>query len=237
MNFVVQKNKSLDVKMIAQFYSSSWSSLIKESWPEIKSKSEIEPYFDKYYADHVEDLDKRITEYEKNLPKIKIVSDIIGEIMDEKWGDIKTITVTIGFCPIAPRFIDSNSFLLPEYYNNSILLNWSTHEMIHFLYFKKWKKLFPKSTIKNYNYPDPVWVLSEILAPIIAEDPRIKSVIKSDSNLYDHWQAIKVEDKSLKIYFGDLYEASSNFEEFLKISWKKYMILDRELNLTKKLTK
>jgi hypothetical protein len=237
MKFIVQKNQSLDIKMISQFYAGSWATVIKETWPEIKSQKEIKPYFDKFYSDNSKTLDKRIFSYKNILPKLNKVSDEIEKIMDESWGDIKTITVNIGFCPIAPRFLSSNSFLLPKHYDNSVLLNWSTHEMIHFLYFKKWKKMFPKSNIKNYNYPDPVWVLSEILAPVIAEDPKIKKIIKSDSNLYDHWQGVKIDGVGLKEYFSRLYEDQNNFTDFLTIAWKKYKKLDRDHNLTKKLTK
>ena len=55
----------------------------------------------------------------------------------------------------------------------------SAHEILHFLWFKKWKEVFPETGLKEYESPHLVWRLSEIMDPIILQcQPKIKELIK-----------------------------------------------------------
>lgn len=232
MKINVLQNKKLDLETIRKFFIEA-DPVITESWPQIKSVDDIPAVIEGEYGP---ELIAKVAELkDQNETLIKLTEEI-SQVIDEPWGAIKEINIYIGACPIAPRFLDTNSFLLPYYYKVDILLNWSAHEMIHFLYFKKWSKLFPQNKPENFEYPDPAWVLSEILVAIIGNDQRIKDIVRNDFNIYDHWQKMKFGGKKLTEIFQPIYDKKKSFNDFLENSWEKYQELDKKYNLTKKLT-
>ncbi len=104
------------------------------------------------------------------------------------------------------------------------------HESCHFLYFEKFKKMYPKISHKKYESPYIEWHLSEIIAPIILNDQRINKLLKQKANFYDEHTNIKIENKSIPRYFTEIYKNSKNFEEFLENSYKLIKINNKLIN-------
>lgn len=232
MKFNISKNKELDLKAIREFYQEK-DPVILESWPEIKSERDIPKVIGNEYGPQ---MDAKIAELAGAGDTLNKIADAIRKLIGEPWEPIEEINIYVGACPIAPRFLETNSFLLPYYYELPVLLNWSAHEMIHFLYFKKWAKLFPNDTVANFESPDPVWVLSEILVATIGNDPIIQKVTNTEFNIYPDWDEMEINSEKLVDIFQKIYDKSETFDEFLKESWVKYQELDKANNLTKKLT-
>jgi hypothetical protein len=143
--------------------------------------------------------------------------------------EVKEIKANVSINPICPRYLDKWSF--DFFYKFSIDKMRATciHEIIHFLYFKKWLEVFPSSDRRTFDAPYPEWKLSEILAPsIINNNKIIQSFVKSDklSDVYPNWQAITIDNRKLVDYFGDIYKAHEDgkisFADFLKKSWDEY---------------
>lgn len=80
------------------------------------------------------------------------------------------------------------------------------HECCHFLYFEKWKQLFPNINSKKFESPYLEWHLSEILAPIILNDARIQKLLKRKADFYMEHKRIKIGNKTVPKYFNDLYK-------------------------------
>jgi hypothetical protein len=107
------------------------------------------------------------------------------------------------------------------------------HEACHFLYFEKWKQLYPEMDNKKFDEPHIEWHLSEILAPIILNDARIQKLLKNKAIFYKEHKRIKIDGKTAPKYFGDLYKKTTkdkNFEEFLK---EAYQAIKKNKNLFK----
>jgi hypothetical protein len=232
MNFIITTNKELDFEMIKVFMEGG-SPLIHDFWPELKTPEDIPQYVQPEYGPKME---SKVQILRKEVPKLEKIANVISVVINEKWAPIDKINIWIGACPIAPRFLDINSFLMPYYHNLDYMINTSAHEMIHFLYFKKWAKLFPKHHLKNYDYPDPVWVLSEILASVIGNDPRIKDLVGSTFEVYPNWKNKEIDGENITAPFARIYEGKDSFNSFLVKSWDKYQELDKRINLTKLLT-
>jgi hypothetical protein len=232
MKLNISTNKALDLEIIKEFYQIGHP-LIAKSWPQIKSVDDIPAAIEGEYGP---ELMAKVAELKGQNELILELSDSISKVIGEPWAHIKEINIYVGACPIAPRFLDTNSFLLPYYYDVDILLNWAAHEMIHFLYFKKWAKFIPQSSPSDFEHPHPIWVLSEILVAVIGNDTTIQSTFKSEFNIYPDWQELKIEGKGLLEIFTEEYKRSENFEDFLNNSWIKYQELDKKHKLTKKLT-
>lgn len=137
--------------------------------------------------------------------------------------EIEVVKVYVSINPICPRYLDDWSFLVrynrPEYLKKIV-----THEILHFLYFKKWLEVFPETSRREMDSPHLVWKLSEILAPIILNhQPEIQKIVGVYSPGYKEFQDVEIFGKKLISYFEDLYKdylaSNDSFENFLKICW------------------
>ncbi len=102
------------------------------------------------------------------------------------------------------------------------------HEMIHFFYFKKWSEIFPGYDKRKYDGPHSEWKLSEIVVvPILNRNNIFQEIVNGQKQMgYREFQNIKIGEKGLFDYFGDIYtehlQGKISFEEFLKRSWEEY---------------
>ena len=100
-----------------------------------------------------------------------------------------------------------------------------SHEILHFLYFKKWKEIFPNSNERTFENPHLIWRLSEILAPVILNDPRIRKVIHTKPNQYMVHMKTKIGNRSITKHFALIYKKNmtrkESFSNFLKESYEE----------------
>lgn len=161
----------------------------------------------------------------------KSVSDkfleTLSEHMQTDWPeDLKTITGYISINPICPRFLAKYSFFVN--YRKSIEQSRETiaHEILHFLWFKKWKEVFPEGKSTEYESPNLVWRLSEIIDPIILQcNPQIRELIKPKKWGYESFRDLKIGDIGMTQYFAEVYMRSvkegKSFEDILRVLWEE----------------
>ena len=77
------------------------------------------------------------------------------------------------------------------------------HEILHFIYFEKWKKVFPKTQEKEFDAPHLVWQLSEMVPGIILNDKRVQNVFKYKFDSYKEYENFK--KKMLKTSSNRVY--------------------------------
>ncbi len=96
------------------------------------------------------------------------------------------------------------------------------HEISHFLYFKKFKDVSPNIKKGNYESPHKEWILSEIVTPIILNDPRMIKIIGSPEGFYKEHRELKIDGQLLTELIQELYDdfaiKEKNFSEFIKKS-------------------
>ena len=154
--------------------------------------------------------DKINDEYMKILP---LVLEINWPEKDKK------MTAFVSLNPICPRYIKKRWFDI--YYLSSVRYMKATamHEILHFLYFEKWKKLFPKTSEKEFDSPYLVWKLSEMVPVAILWDRRIQEIFPHTPGVYAEYQKLKIKGKPLLDYIQEFYSNKRNFEDFLGKSW------------------
>jgi len=225
---MITKNKELDLEMIKTFFEGG-SPSIKQFWPEIIKTEDIPKYVEEDYNDKME---LRIKQLKLEIPRLSKIASAISTIMDETWEPVENIEIYVGACPIAPRFLDTYSFLLPYYYPISRQIKSAAEELIHFLYFKRWAKVFPSHPRESYEFPNPVNILSEILAAVIASDTRITSLVGTKGEIYPNWQEILIDGRKITTPFEKIYRERKSFDDFLIGSWDKYQELDGKFQIT-----
>lgn len=214
-----------------------WSDVIYRNHPELKDilkdkkSSEFYTYTLKYARACVKKRKKElkglVTKYQKewdkiNDPYLKILS---RHIETEYPKGRKVITAYVSIVPIYPRFLDEWAFNVSSK-KPEMVIPISMHEILHFLYFKKWMEVFPKTKRKELDAPHLVWRLSEILDPIILDNnPDIQALLKHKHGHYSEFQNVKIGKKTLIKHFEDLYrkhlKSKQPFEYFLKICWSE----------------
>jgi hypothetical protein len=124
----------------------------------------------------------------------------------------------ISINPICPRFLNNWSFsIFFNYKKISDAMEVIMHECCHFLYFEKWKKMYPEMNNKKFESPYLEWHLSEIIAPIILNDKRIQKLLKKKAVFYPEHEKMKIKRKNVPEFFTNLYnKREKDFNDFLK---------------------
>ncbi len=131
----------------------------------------------------------------------------------------------VSILPIYPRDLKHFEFNINDR-DVTFSIAIAMHEILHFLYFKKWKKLFPEHGFETYNEPHLVWFLSEILAPIILNNyPASQKLFKHEHMTYREFNKRKIGAKSVNEHFRDLFlehlENETNTDDFLRLAWSE----------------
>ena len=175
----------LESEMILEFLDTNWSGKITKKFPEFLKISKISDKREKKKA--IKNLIVQIREKlkEKMSWGLKVIKsdwqrmekdclERLSEIIQTDWPE-KEITAYISINPICPRFLDTWSFFVSQDNKNSNII--IAHEISHFLYFKKFKDVFPKIEKDKYEFPNKEWLLSEITTPIILNDSRMQEIL------------------------------------------------------------
>jgi len=91
--------------------------------------------------------------------------------------------------------------------------------LLHFVYFKKWHKIFPKTKHREFDSPYLVWHLSEMVPAIVLNDSRLQKIFKYKFGSYDIYENAILDKKPLLSYLQKFYDNRKDFEDFLKNSW------------------
>lgn len=215
----------------------NWSDKVYRNHPELgeilkdKKPEEYYKFIYKYsnaiVKKHKKRLNELVKKYQKEWDKI---NDEYLKVLSKHFEtdypvDRKIITAYVSIVPIFPRFLDTWSFNVSSRNTNpDFMVSIAMHEILHFLYFKKWMEVFPKTKKEELNNPHLIWRLSEILDPIILNNNKdIQKILKYKHNHYSEFQKVKIGKKTMINHFEDLYKkhlkSGKSFEEFLKISW------------------
>jgi len=209
-----------------------WSNKILKKYPKLKEKLENIKNIEKrkkithkFFADtqrkEKKELEKSMKEFQKEWNKINNkVMETLSKVVEIKWPkDIKIIAAKVSLNPICPRNIKKKTFDVYYKANTHRMKEIAIHEILHFIYFEKWKEIFPKTKEKYFDAPYMIWQLSEMVPPIILSDKKIQKVFKHKPLAYKEYEAMKIKNKSLLSYFQEFYNKKKNFKDFLKKSY------------------
>lgn len=214
---IIFKQIPLDFEseIILDFLDTNWGSKISKKYPDFLKVGKAKSKKDKIRItkDCIINIRERLAdEIGCGLKNVKSewekieeeVFKILSEIIQTDWSK-KHITAFISINPIYPRFINNWSFCVsPDNKHSNIII---THEISHFLYFKKFKEVFPRIKKDKYESPNKEWILSEIITPIILNDSRLGKVLgKNKSGFYDEHKMLKLNGKLVIKIIEDLYK-------------------------------
>lgn len=199
-------------KMLGIDYK-EWEKLDSASQKDIVSKNTRAIYKEKK-----SDLQKSVVYYQnlwdENKAQIeKCFKNVFGEIPDQNCFASSTFNNEI-----FPRYLDAKRFDFYYGMSDEAFLRVAIHEITHFIWFDKVKKLMPEISRQEYEYPSPVWVFSEIAVDQVFWSQEYFSKISAVSGLpaYKHFYTDKFNKNETVIeHFRKLYSNSKSIDEFI----------------------
>lgn len=223
-----------------------WSNIVYWGHPKLKTrlkgvkdKKKRKEIIDKFFKDQFKKetsrIRKKIKFFQKEWEKINDqVMLVLSELVEQDWGkQTKEISARVSLNPICPRFIKERTF--DVYYKDTARRMKSTaiHEILHFIYFEKWKKVFPKIKEREFDSPYLVWKLSEMVPGIVLNDKKIQKIFTYRFFSYKEFQTIQLKGRPLLSSLQKFYDERRNFEDFLRKSWAFVKKHEKEINKRK----
>lgn len=142
----------------------------------------------------------------------------LSEIVEQDWPKGTHVSGYVSLIPFGPRTINERSFRI--YYKATAQNMKATvvHELLHFIYFEKWKAVFPETNEREFNRPYLVWQLSEMVTEILLNDARLQKVFAHRFHTYPFYQKMQIDGKPLLSYLQGFYDGREDFADFLKKS-------------------
>ena len=135
------------------------------------------------------ELERKRESFQKEWNKINNrFMETLSKILEIDWPkEDKKILACVSLNPICPRDIKKRYFDI--YYQGDVdwMKSLVMHEVLHFLWFEKWKQIFPKTSEKHFNTPYLEWQLSEMVPKIILSDKRIQKIFEHKPGVYKEY--------------------------------------------------
>ncbi len=179
------------------------------------------------YQNHHEEIKESIRNFEncwKDVESsfVRVLSNILGI----KKTDLRRRFICfVGINPICPRNIEYGTFSVPFYIKCSVLKKIVAHELTHFLYFMKIMQIEQQHiNTKNFDKNSFEWLMSEIIAPVVLNDEKIRGII-GNTLIYSYACS---KDMSEKIYnlYKTVKDKGGNFEEFYLLA-KEFVLIEK----------
>jgi hypothetical protein len=169
-----------------------------------------EKYARKALKDNKKDLDERRKTFQKEWNKLN--TDFMKsaeKVIEHKWW-LKTIKARVSLVTVNPRFLEDTSIGVWYRQTTSYLKETVAHECVHFLYFKKFKEVFPEISEKTYSgHNSLVWSLSEVLVAVILNQPEIRKFLDRDARSYEHFEKRKLPNGQFMVkHFQKLFNSN-----------------------------
>lgn len=126
------------------------------------------------YKKSLKQMKNAVTRYTSLWKKYNdVYFNKLSNYLETDWyEELEVIECEIGLLPVYPRYLDKNSFSISGFEEDWKLIETCAHECLHFLWFKKWKELYPKTPKEEFDSPYLVWQYSEMVTdPILNNSP------------------------------------------------------------------
>ena len=130
-----------------------------------------------YYQEKEASIQEKIVTYQQywNQHKEQITEALTEAFQLDCSEILNDLTCNITLNPVCPRFLEEKSFDLFYLNSEKGALGVTLHELIHFVWFVVWNKVFLDS-YQEYESPTLKWLVSEMVVEAIMSDERLSSL-------------------------------------------------------------
>lgn len=144
--------------------------------------------------------------------------EALSKYLNVDWPDsVKIINGFVGLMPVFPRYLDTFDFSIAIDVNKNEVIKSTAHETCHFLWFTKWKELYPDCPRRHYDSPYNPWQYSEMVVDPILNSNEINSVISIKEKAYDSfYEIVDSNGKYLMDVLNEIYKSNDCIEDKIK---------------------
>lgn len=185
--------------------------------PKEEGYKEIEKVVTNYYEKNKDIMMREVKRYqtlweEYNDKYLFMLSNYLGV---EFAKTVREIKATVGFIPVCPRNLDDYSFAISMWIENSKVIEIAAHEILHFLWFEKWRELYPKSPKRHFDFPYIEWKYSEMVTDPILNNKPFNELFAFKERGYDSFYELYDKEELVMDILRSIY--STNDEINIKI--------------------
>lgn len=212
--FLNNREKTLDIHNLLMQYFPELCDIHKNiSKEEISQKTKI--IVTNYYTSNSQNIENACLEYTKTWNKYNdIYFKKLSNYLNINWPiNINEITCYVGMLPFFPRDIDNYTFYINPHLNEEKLTEVCAHETLHFLWFTKWKTLYPEIPKAEYESPYLAWQYSEMVTDPILNNTDFQAIFDFTEKSYHEFYKLQKNGKLVMEELKKIYSASTNIED------------------------
>ncbi len=210
-----------------------WSQVIYRFYPKLavvlrttkdnKERKKAEYYF---FTQVLKENKSALIKKKENFQKEwKVINDKImltlAELVEYKWPKKdKFILARLSLNPICPRYLQQRTFDVFYRWETRRMKAMAIHEIFHFIYFEKWKSVFPETLPKEFESPHLIWHFSEMVIGVVLNDQRLQNIFEYPFHSYREYRQMTINGAPLLSYLKNFYDRRKSFADFLIQSWQ-----------------
>jgi len=212
-----------------------------EKYPDLmkslKGIKDKEGYIKKYFEKQEEKFLPVMPKVKKDFEELWDCNDKIMKALEEineiKWSNKPSkFKARITLNPISPRHLKGRSFDVFFGLPDSLLKTLVLHEISHFIFFEKIKKIYPDIDTQEFEAPYLMWKLSEIIPWIVLKDKRITDIFEPHeiALVYPFIPKIWIGGKKLLDILQEFYDSRKDSADFVKKSYNFLKLNIKEID-------
>lgn len=226
-----------NIKIIQNFYfgegeKSEIHNLLCEYFPELHdihkniSKEEISTKISaiitNYYTSNSQNIREACKKYSAIWNKYNdTYFKKLANYLNINWPiNINEITCYVGMLPFFPRDIDNSTFYINPHLNEEKLTEVCAHETLHFLWFTKWKTLYPEISKTEYESPFLAWQYSEMVTDPILNNSEFQTIFNFTEKSYLEFYKLQKNGKFVMEELKKIYNSSTSIEDKITTGYK-----------------
>lgn len=148
-----------------------------DALPFAERRSYIERTMRTVYADLEPAINERVARYQRhwNACRAQIADALSDAFGIDCAAEFQDIRCNVSLNPIEPRYLKERSYDTFYLNSESGAIGGGIHEIIHFVWFHVWNRLFGDS-YDEYERPSLKWILSEMVVESVMGDERLSSI-------------------------------------------------------------
>jgi len=171
---------------------------LDENAPKEKVHQLIERVVKKDYYKYEERIKEEAVRYNNLWQKYNdIYFEVLSDYLSISWpNNLEIIEGKVGLIPVFPRYLDNFSFSVATGIDDLKLIETCAHETLHFLWFEKWKSIYPETPRREYDAPYIAWQYSEMVTDPILNNKPFSDIFKFRERGYNSFYEI-YDDQTL----------------------------------------
>ena len=134
--------------------------------------------------------------------------------------EVSQIIAMVGLIPVCPRNIDDFSFSVSIDFDAAYLVNTTAHETLHFLWFEKWKSMYPETPVRYFDAPYIEWKYSEMVTDPILNNEPFNKLFDFTERGYDSFYSLYDNNELVMDKLRTIYSTNGSIDDKIEKGFK-----------------